>query len=215
MVGWHHRLNGHGLGWIPGVRDGQGGLACCGSWGRRESDTTEQLNWIELTTVPSGILRCGLLLVDSAESVQSCLTLCDPVFCSPAVSSVMGFPRQEYWSGLSCHPPGDLPNPGIEPLSLMSPALAGGFFTTEPLGKPRFILKPHGENQDKRSPLFLVFPHFWGPYQVLTLSYCILPYLSSSHLLFLTSFNLLGIEKQQSWCAHYKSYLLFIVSFMT
>ena len=42
----------------------------------------------------------------------------------------MGFSRQEYWSGLSCSPPGDLPNPGIKPASLMSPALAGGFFTT-------------------------------------------------------------------------------------
>ena len=41
MAGWHHRLNGHGFGWTPGVGDGQGGLACCGSWGRRESDTTE------------------------------------------------------------------------------------------------------------------------------------------------------------------------------
>ena len=44
----------------------------------------------------------------------------------------MGCPRQEYWSGLSCPPPGDLPDPGIEPAS---PALAGGFFTTEPPGK--------------------------------------------------------------------------------
>ena len=44
MVGWHHRLNGHGFGWTPGVGDGQGGLACCGSWGRKESDTTEWLN---------------------------------------------------------------------------------------------------------------------------------------------------------------------------
>ena len=45
MVGWHHRLNGHGFGWTPGVDDGQGGLACCGSWGHKESDTTERLNW--------------------------------------------------------------------------------------------------------------------------------------------------------------------------
>ena len=44
MVGWHHQLNGHGFGWTPGVGDGQGGLACCGSRGRRESDTTEHLN---------------------------------------------------------------------------------------------------------------------------------------------------------------------------
>ena len=42
----------------------------------------------------------------------------------------MGFSRQEYWSGLPFPPPGDLPNPDIEPASLMSPALVGGFFTT-------------------------------------------------------------------------------------
>ena len=41
MSGWHHQLNGHGFGWTPEVGDGQGGLACCGSWGRKESDTTE------------------------------------------------------------------------------------------------------------------------------------------------------------------------------
>ena len=45
MVGWHHQLDGHGFGWTPGVGDGQGGLVCCSSWGRKESDTTEQLNW--------------------------------------------------------------------------------------------------------------------------------------------------------------------------
>ena len=44
MVGWHHRLNGHGFGWIPGVGDEQGGLACCNSWGSKELDTTERLN---------------------------------------------------------------------------------------------------------------------------------------------------------------------------
>ena len=44
MVGWHHWHNGHGFGWSPRVGDGQGGLACCGSWGHKESDTTEQLN---------------------------------------------------------------------------------------------------------------------------------------------------------------------------
>ena len=48
MVGWHHWLNGHGFGWTLGVGDGQGGLACCGSWGHKESDKTEQLNWTEL-----------------------------------------------------------------------------------------------------------------------------------------------------------------------
>ena len=44
MVGWHHRLDGHGFGWTLGIDDGQGGLMCCGSRGRRESDTTERLN---------------------------------------------------------------------------------------------------------------------------------------------------------------------------
>ena len=48
MAGWHHRLNGHEFGYTPGVGDGQGGLACCDSWGRKESDTTEQLNWTEI-----------------------------------------------------------------------------------------------------------------------------------------------------------------------
>ena len=50
MVGWHHWLNGHGFGWTPGVGDGQGGLACCSSWVRKESDMTEWLNWTELIT---------------------------------------------------------------------------------------------------------------------------------------------------------------------
>ena len=45
MVGWHHQLNGHEYEWTPGVGDGQGGLACCSPWGRKESDTTERLNW--------------------------------------------------------------------------------------------------------------------------------------------------------------------------
>ena len=48
MVGWHHRLDEHGFGWTLGVGDGQGGLACCGSCSRQESDTTEQLNWTEM-----------------------------------------------------------------------------------------------------------------------------------------------------------------------
>ena len=47
MAGWHHRLDGRESEWTPGVGDGQGGLACCNSWGRKESDTTERLNWTE------------------------------------------------------------------------------------------------------------------------------------------------------------------------
>ena len=48
MAGWHHWLDGHESEWTPGVGDAQGGLVCCNSWGRKESDTTEQLNWTEL-----------------------------------------------------------------------------------------------------------------------------------------------------------------------
>ena len=44
MAGWHHRLDGHGFGKTLEVGDGQGGLACCNSWGRKESDITERLN---------------------------------------------------------------------------------------------------------------------------------------------------------------------------
>ena len=48
MVGWHHRHDGHEFEQAPGVGDGQGSLVCCSPWGRKELDTTEQLNWTEL-----------------------------------------------------------------------------------------------------------------------------------------------------------------------
>ena len=48
MAGWHHWLDGRESEWTPGVGDGQGGLACCDSWDRKELDTTEWLNWTEL-----------------------------------------------------------------------------------------------------------------------------------------------------------------------
>ena len=61
---------------------------------------------------------------------QSCLTLCDLDYIAHQVPLSMEFSRQEYWSGLPCPSPGDLPDPGIELASLASPPLAGGFFTT-------------------------------------------------------------------------------------
>ena len=51
MAGWHHRLDGHESEWTPGDGDRQGGLACCNSWGRKELDTTEGLNWTELIPI--------------------------------------------------------------------------------------------------------------------------------------------------------------------
>ena len=67
-----------------------------------------------------GLCMCAKLL-------QWRLTLCDPMDCSPPGSLSTGFFRQEYWSGLPCPPPGDLPKPGIKPRSPVPPA--GGFFT--------------------------------------------------------------------------------------
>ena len=53
MAGWHHWLNGRESEWTLGVGDGQGALACCYSWGHKELDTTEQLNWTELSDIPA------------------------------------------------------------------------------------------------------------------------------------------------------------------
>ena len=56
MAGWHHQLDGHGFGGTPGVGDGQGGLKCCDSWGWKELDTTERLNWTEIMIIsPKGL----------------------------------------------------------------------------------------------------------------------------------------------------------------
>ena len=62
--------------------------------------------------------------------VKSCSTLCNPMAVAHQAPLSMGFSRQEYWSGLPCPLAGDLPDTGVEPTSLTSPALAGGFFTT-------------------------------------------------------------------------------------
>ena len=66
MAGWHHWLDGRESEWTPGAGDGQGGLVYCDSWGCKESDMTERLNWNELK---------GCVCVWVA---QLCLTLCDP-----------------------------------------------------------------------------------------------------------------------------------------
>ena len=54
MAGWHHGLDGYESEWTPGVGDEQGGLACCDSWGHKESDTTERLKWNELNWTELG-----------------------------------------------------------------------------------------------------------------------------------------------------------------
>ena len=77
--------------------------------------------------------RCACVCV---LSCFSCIQLCDSIKCSPPGPSSMGSSRQEYWSRLPCPTPGDLPNPEIKPKSLMSPAVAGRFFTLVQTRKP-------------------------------------------------------------------------------
>ena len=89
---------------------------------------TQESNW--------GLLYCRRILysVNQVRSVQfssvaqSCPTLCDPLDCSLPGSSAWGFSRQEYWRGLPCPSPRDLPNPGIDP---RSPTFQTGFFTDQ------------------------------------------------------------------------------------
>ena len=86
MVGWPRRLDGHACGQTPGVGDGQGGLASCHPWGRRESDTTEQLNWTVFylcLTIFYPCLSVYLLSMSFCLSIfylclSACLTICLP-----------------------------------------------------------------------------------------------------------------------------------------
>ena len=75
-----------------------------------------------------------------AKSLQSCLTVISSTVTLKVPLS-MEFSRQDYWGGLPCHPPGHLPDPGIEPKSPISPALADRFSTTRATGKPIHWLK--------------------------------------------------------------------------
>ena len=76
----------------------------------------------------------GIVVLQSLNHVQLSVT---PRTVALQAPLSMGFSRREFWSGLPCPPPEDLPNPEIKPMSLASPALGGGFFTTEPPGMPR------------------------------------------------------------------------------
>ena len=79
MAGWHHRLNGREFEWIPGVGDGQVGLASCNSWGCKESDTTEQLNWTgkkKKTIKNTNIWRLNNTLLNNqqiTEKIKICI----------------------------------------------------------------------------------------------------------------------------------------------
>ena len=89
---WHHWLNGHEFEWTLGVGDGQGGLACCNSWGHKESDMTERLNWTELFVscllptfvLPPRIFRvpplnhslCQVMVMESVSTIRSSCSSC-------------------------------------------------------------------------------------------------------------------------------------------
>ena len=90
MAGWHHWLDGYEFEWTLGVGDGQGGLACCDSWGRKESDTTEPLNWRKLnwTERKSSRLLSHVRLFGTLWTVAHQAPL------------PLGFSRQDHWSGL-------------------------------------------------------------------------------------------------------------------
>ena len=89
MVGWHHWLDGHGFGWTPGVGDGQGGLPCGGSWGHKELDTSEWLNWTELTVLTLYLIGYALFF-DAQEVLQrSACKWSKHSYCSTCVDSVV------------------------------------------------------------------------------------------------------------------------------
>ena len=71
-----------------------------------------------------------------AKLLQSCLTLCDPMVCDCQTPLSMRFSRQEYWNGLPCHPPGDLPDPRIEPATPAAPALQANPLPLSHWGSP-------------------------------------------------------------------------------
>ena len=155
---WHHRLDGRESEWTPGDGDGQGDLACCNLWGRKESDTTERLNWTELMTLihkmRQWLLHITLSDFSSLLSIapnylfgnqrlcvcvcvrvcaQSCSILEAPWTVAHPAPLSMEFSRQEYWSGMPFPSPGDLP--GIKPVPLASPAWAADSLPLVPPGK--------------------------------------------------------------------------------
>ena len=77
------------------------------------------------------------------------------VVCQDSLS--MGFSRQDYWSGLPCPPPGDLPDPRIKPVSLMSPALADRFFSQHHLGSPAMALATNSSSQGKERRVLFIY----------------------------------------------------------
>ena len=109
------------------------------------SEQKRPTSWLKQSDRESKLSLCSLffsgpLKIGRGPPMPLCVLSCFSCvrlfailwIAAPQTPLSVGFPRQEHWSGLPCPPPGDLPSPGIENAS---PALAGGFFTTEPRGK--------------------------------------------------------------------------------
>ena len=123
IVGWHHQLNGHEFGRAPGVVDGQGGLDCCSSWGHKESDTTERLNWtLEYYKVIWRECCCWQVLNHVPLFAVSWAVACQ----APLPMDFFQARRLE-WVAISYS---GVLHPGIKPACLEAAALADIFFTT-------------------------------------------------------------------------------------
>ena len=125
------------------------------------SPMTSSCTWLIFSSTPNQLTKSFFHILICVPSMcvcsvaQSCLDSFATqwtVACQAPLN--MEFPRQEYWSGLPFPPPGDLHNPGIEPVPLVPPALAGGFFTTEPLGKPLLLISSHYKKLPCQDDLF-------------------------------------------------------------
>ena len=96
MAGWHHWLDGCESEWTLGVGDGQGGLACCDSWGHKESDTTERLNWTgtQVQTERGCSLTQGTIEIPLAPVNLSLVTMHLPQAKQSTITLVQGLPRR-------------------------------------------------------------------------------------------------------------------------
>ena len=97
MAGWHHQLDGHKFLWTPGVGDGQGDLACCDLWGRKESDTTERLNWAEL--IDKWSLEYDARIKILLDQLKWKLLSHVHLYVTPWTIQSMEISRPQYWSG--------------------------------------------------------------------------------------------------------------------
>ena len=137
---------------LPGKIHGQQSLVVYCPWSHKQLDTTEWLSTLSYTSFTEvwdteATALCCVFILISIDSNPVCVlsrfshvrlfvTLCTVASQAPLS---MGFSRQEYWSGLPCSPPGDLLDPGMVPVSLMSPALPGRFFTTSTTEHPNHV----------------------------------------------------------------------------